>query len=110
MIMPETHREKRHPADTAQRKTCQTVQKPDMYKNSFPGPEICESWPRELSASRGLFVAPPFVGISGGCAPMRKPELEQESFWRSRNGASPRRGLPGLLFGRFPFTGAVPDR
>jgi hypothetical protein len=43
MIMPETQFENRHRADTAQRKTCQTVQKPDMNNNSLPGPEICES-------------------------------------------------------------------
>jgi hypothetical protein len=36
MIMPETRRENRHRADTAQRKTCQTVQKPDINNNSFP--------------------------------------------------------------------------
>jgi hypothetical protein len=35
MIMPETHRENRHRGDTAQRKTCQTVQKPDINNNSF---------------------------------------------------------------------------
>jgi hypothetical protein len=36
MIMPETHRENRHRGDTAQRKSCQTVQKADINKNSLP--------------------------------------------------------------------------
>jgi hypothetical protein len=85
MIMPETHRENRHRADTAQRKTCQTVQKPDMNANTFPGSEICESGPREFLALRGLLVAPPVIGILGGCVTMGKPELEQRCFWRSRN-------------------------
>jgi hypothetical protein len=35
MIMPETRRTNRHLADTPQRKTCQTVQKPDINKNLF---------------------------------------------------------------------------
>jgi hypothetical protein len=30
-------------------------------------------------------VALPIIGISGGCVAMRKPELEQRCFWRSRN-------------------------
>ena len=38
MIMPETHRENRHRADTGQRKTCQTAKKPDMNKQFFSGP------------------------------------------------------------------------
>jgi hypothetical protein len=69
--MPETHRENRHRADTAQRKTCQTVQNPDMYNHSFPGPEICESGPGQFPS-----VAAPIIGISGGGGAMRKPELE----------------------------------
>ena len=80
MIMPEIHREIRHRADTAQRKTCQTVQKPDMNKNSFPGPEICEIRAMGISS-----VAPSIVGISGSCVAMRKPELEQRCFWHSRS-------------------------
>ncbi len=73
MIMPETHRENRHRADTAQRKTCQTVQKPDINNNSFPG-------------HHGNFErCAAFIGISGGGVAMRKPEPEQRCFWRSRS-------------------------
>ncbi len=62
MIMPEIHRENRRRAATAQRKTCQTVKKPDINNNSLlPGPENCESGPREFSALCGLFVASPFI-------------------------------------------------
>ncbi len=56
MFMPQTHRENRHRADTAQRKTCKTVQKPDMNNNSFPGPEICESGSWEFPALRRLLL------------------------------------------------------
>lgn len=85
MIMPEAHRENHHRADTAQRKTCQTDQKPDMYNNSFPGSEICESGPREFLALSGPLVAPPFIGVSGGCATKRKLERKQTCVWRFPN-------------------------
>jgi len=85
MIMPEIHRENRHRADTAQRKTCQTAKKPDMNNNSFPGPEICESGPWKVPVLRSLLVELPIIGISGGCVAMRKPEREQRCFWRSWN-------------------------
>ncbi len=80
MIMPETHRENRHRADAAQRKTCQTVQKPDINNNSIPDPEICESGSREFPALRRLLLV-----LQVGCVAMRMPELEQSCFWRSRN-------------------------
>jgi hypothetical protein len=77
MIMPETDRENRHRADTAQTKTCQTVQKPDINNNSFPDPEFANL------GHGNSGVAPLIIGISGGCVAMREPELEQR--WRSRN-------------------------
>jgi hypothetical protein len=100
--MPESHRENRHRADTAQRKTCQTVQKPDMNDNSLPGSEISESGHTGISS-----VAAPILGISGRGAAMRKPELDLKMLL-----AVPELGLHrgAAVFGRFPFRGAVPDR
>ena len=74
MIMPETHRENRHRRDTAQRKSCQTVQKADINNNSLPdlaGPEICES---EIT---GISSVASILGISASCVAMRRPELER---------------------------------
>jgi hypothetical protein len=56
-----------------------------MYNDSFPGPEICESGQRESMAVSGPLVAPPFIGISGGCATKRKLEGEQTCVWRFAN-------------------------
>ncbi len=103
MIMPETHRENRHRADTAQRKTCQTVQKPDINNNSFPGPEICELGSREFPALRRLLLV--FQVVASRC--------ESRSWNKDASGApgtraSPRRRLPGLMFGRFPFAAPFP--
>jgi hypothetical protein len=79
MIMPETHRENRHRADTAQRKTCQTVQKPDIINNSFPGHhgnfERCAAyywyfrwWRRDAKAGAGteMLLALPELGRRRG--------------------------------------------
>src|ERR1700731_4795721 len=105
MIKPETHRENRHRTDAAQRKTCQTVQKPDINNNSIPDPEICESGSREFPALRRQLSAFQVVA----------PRCESRSWNKAASGApgtraSPRRRLPGLMFGRFFFRGAVPDR
>jgi hypothetical protein len=102
--MPEIHRENRHRADTAQRKTCQTVQKPDINNDSFSGPGNLRLRVTGISS-----VVPPINGISGGCVAMRKPELEQSCFWRAPGTrASPRRRPPGLDVWTVPFGAPFP--
>src|SRR5580704_238427 len=97
MIMPEIHRENRHRTDTAQRKTCQTVQKPDINNDSFSGPEICDSGSREFPGLCRLLTV--FQVVASRC--------ESRSWSKAASGALPELGLPrgaahqDLMFGRF---------
>jgi hypothetical protein len=68
MIMPETHRENRHRGDTAQRKSCQTVQKADINTDSLPDRKFTNQKSREFPALRLLLV---FQVVASRCASRR---------------------------------------
>jgi hypothetical protein len=82
MIMPETHRENRHRGDTAQRKSCQTVQKADINNNSLPDRKFANQKSREFPALR-LFLV--FQLVASRCEGLSLNGAGTKMLWRCRN-------------------------